>query len=139
ALENVSVFSNATFMQSKISLRQGLASVTNSNRAMVGQAPYMLNGGVTWNTPSGSTSATLLYNTVGPRITDAGELPLPDVKELPRNVVDFSLRFPVVSGLSGRFDARNLLDAKYRIEQGPVTREEYRIGRTVSFGFNWQP
>ena len=139
ALENVSVFTNATFMQSRIALREGLASVTNSNRAMVGQAPYMLNGGVTWNTASGSTSATLLYNTIGPRITDAGELPLPDVKELPRHVVDFSVRFPVVSGLSGRLDARNLLDAKYRIEQGPVTREEYRVGRTVSFGFNWQP
>jgi outer membrane receptor protein involved in Fe transport len=139
ALENVSLFTNATFMQSKISLRQGLASVTNANRAMVGQAPYMVNAGATWTTASGSTSATLLYNTVGARITDAGEVPLPDVKELPRNVVDFSLRFPVAGNFSGRFDAKNLLDAKYRLEQGPVTREEYRVGRTVSLGFNWQP
>jgi outer membrane receptor protein involved in Fe transport len=139
SLENVSLFTNATIMQSRISLRQGLASVTSSNRAMVGQAPYMINTGITWNTMSGSTSATLLYNTVGARIIDAGERPLPDVKELARNVVDFSLRFPLAGGVSGRFDAKNILDAQYRITQGPVTRETYYAGRTFSVGFNWQP
>jgi outer membrane receptor protein involved in Fe transport len=139
ALENVSLFTNATIMQSDITLRPGLVSATNTNRAMVGQAPYMINGGATWNTASGSTSATLLYNVIGPRIVDAGVVPLPDVKELPRQVVDFSLRFPLVKGIAGRFDARNLLDARFRIEQGPVTRESYRTGRIFNFGLNWQP
>jgi TonB-dependent receptor len=139
SLENVTVFSNATLMRSKITLQQGLASVTNENRAMVGQAPYTVNAGATWNTASGSTSATLLFNTVGARIIDAGERPLPDVKELARNVVDFSLRFPVAGNFSGRFDAKNLLDAQYRITQGPVTRETYFAGRTVSLGFTFQP
>lgn len=138
-LENVSLFTNATVMQSKITLRQGLASVTNANRAMVGQAPYMVNAGITWNTTSGSTSATLLFNTVGARIIDAGEKPLPDVKELARNVVDFSLRFPVAGRFSGRVDAKNLLDAQYRITQGPVTRETFFAGRTFSLGFSYQP
>ena len=138
-LENVSVFTNGTFMKSDITLRQGLVSATNPNRAMVGQAPYMLNGGLTWNTASGATSATLLYNVIGPRIVDAGVVPLPDVKELPRQVVDFSFRFPIAGAFAGRFDARNLLDAQYRIEQGPVTRESYYAGRIFSLGFNWQP
>ncbi|MBC7844289.1 MAG: TonB-dependent receptor [Gemmatimonadaceae bacterium] len=139
SLENVTIFSNATIMQSEITLRQGLTSTTNANRAMVGQAPYMVNGGVTWNTSSGSTSATLLYNVIGARIVDAGVVPLPDVKELPRNVLDLSLRFPVVRGLAGRIDARNLLDAQYRTKQGLVTRESYYTGRLFSFGLNWQP
>lgn len=138
-LENVTVFTNATLMKSRIALREGLASVTSADRAMVGQAPYMVNAGVTWNTTSGSTSATLLFNTVGARIIDAGERPLPDVKELTRNTVDFSLRFPVAGNFSGRFDAKNLLDAQYRITQGPVTRESYFTGRTIALGFNWQP
>ena len=139
SLENVTLFSNATLMQSKITLREGLASVTNENRAMVGQAPYTVNAGVTWNTTSGATSATLLFNTVGARIIDAGERPLPDVKELARNVVDFSLKFPVAGRFSGRVDAKNLLDAQYRIRQGPVTRETYFSGRTFSMGFTYQP
>ena len=135
----MTLFSNATLMQSKITLREGLASVTNENRAMVGQAPYTVNAGVTWNTTSGATSATLLFNTVGARIIDAGERPLPDVKELARNVVDFSLKFPVAGRFSGRVDAKNLLDAQYRIKQGPVTRETYFSGRTFSMGFTYQP
>jgi len=139
ALDNVSLFTNATFMQSEITLRQGLASVTSANRAMVGQAPYMINAGATWNSLSGATSATLLFNTVGPRIIDAGVVPLPDVTEQARNLVDFSLRFPVAGNFSGRFDAKNLFDAQFRVTQGPVTRESYYLGRTISLGFNWQP
>ena len=138
-LENVSVFTNATLMRSTITLRQGLASVTSANRAMVGQAPYMVNAGVTWNSDAGSTSATLLFNTIGPRIIDAGVVPLPDVEELARNVVDFSLRFPIAGNFTGRFDAKNLLDAQFRIRQGPVTRESYFLGRTIALGFGWQP
>lgn len=138
-LENVSLFTNATFMQSDITIRQGNASVTNANRPMVGQAPYMVNAGVTWSSTSGALSGTLLYNTVGPRIIDAGVVPLPDTKELPRQVVDFSLRFPIARGFAGRFDAKNLLDAQYRIKQGPVTRESFYVGRTLSVGLNWQP
>jgi TonB-dependent receptor len=138
-LANLSLSANATVMQSEIRIARGTTAATSSNRSMVGQAPYMFNTGLTWASNSGSTSATLLYNVVGARITDAGELPLPDVKELERHVVDFSLRFPVTDALSARVDARNLLDAPYRIMQGPVTRESYNVGRGYSLGLSWRP
>ena len=56
-----------------------------------------------------------------------------------QNVVDFSLKFPVAGRFSGRFDAKNLLDAQYRIKQGSVTRETYFSGRAFSMGFTYQP
>ena len=99
----------------------------------------MFNSGLTWTSNAGSSSATLLYNVVGARITEAGEVPLPDVKERERHVVDFSLRLPVSERISARFDARNLLDAPYRLEQGPITRESYRMGRGYSVGLSWRP
>jgi TonB-dependent receptor len=139
ALANFSVSTNATLMRSEIRIDPTAGSVTSASRSMVGQAPYMFNTGLTWASPLGTTSASILYNVVGARITDAGELPIPDVKEQERHVVDFSLRFPVGERLSGRLDARNLLDAPYRILQGPITREEYRVGRTYSLGFSWRP
>jgi outer membrane receptor protein involved in Fe transport len=139
ALANFSISANATVMQSDIRLAGQSIAVTNSNRPMVGQAPYMFNTGLTWTSNAGSSSATLLYNVVGARITDAGEVPLPDVKERERHIVDFSLRLPVNSRVSARLDARNLLDAPYRFEQGPVTRETYRIGRSYTVGFSWKP
>ena len=74
--------------------------------AMVGQAPYVINAGLTYAPLRGSTSATLLFNRVGERIDAAGDQPLPDVIEQARTALDFSLRFPSVSSLSGRFDAQ---------------------------------
>jgi outer membrane receptor protein involved in Fe transport len=139
-LANLAVAANATLMDSHIRLAEGSSTaVTNSDRAMVGQAPHTVNGSLTWTSNSGAASATLLYGVVGARITDAGEVPLPDVKELERHVVDFAVRLPVGERLSLRLDAKNLLDAPYRLVQGPVTREAYRVGRGYTVGMSWRP
>jgi TonB-dependent receptor len=132
-------FSNVTVMQSSVALDtlQSL-SVTDTKRRLVGQAPYVVNTGLSYSSLSGSTSATLLYNVVGERIVAAGVLPLPNIVEASRNVVDFSLRFPVWGSLAGRVDARNILDARYRFMQGELEREGYNAGRTFSLGFSWR-
>ena len=138
-LEALAVSANATLMRSEIRIAGQSLAVTNDHRRMVGQAPYVVNAGLTWTSPIGTSSASVLYNVVGPRITDAGEVPLPDVVERERHVVDFSVRFPIMDGVQGRFDAKNLLDAAYVMMQGPVTRERYRVGRGFSMGLSWQP
>jgi TonB-dependent receptor len=137
--EPFSFFSNLTLMRSEIDLGANQAAATNPKRRMVGQAPYVLNLGLSYASISGRTSATLLFNRVGDRIEAAGDLPLPDVIQKPRNVMDFSLRFPVVGNLSGRFDARNLLDEPFQTVQGTVTREYWKSGRTFQFGMIWKP
>jgi len=139
ALEPFTLFSNATVMQSTIKLGETTASATNKNRRMVGQAPYVVNAGLTYTSRTGSTSATLLFNRTGERIDAAGDQPLPDVLEQPRNALDISLRFPVVSALSGRFDAKNLLDDPYETVQGSVVRESFRTGRVFQLGLVWRP
>ncbi len=140
ALRPFTLFSNVTLMSSTITLGDSARQAsTNPTRAMVGQAPYVVNAGVTYATRSGGTSATLLFNRVGDRIDAAGDQPLPDVKDLARNVLDVSLRFPIVGALSGRFDARNLLDAPYQTVQGTVTREYWKTGRTIQLGFQYRP
>jgi hypothetical protein len=137
--ESMTGFANVTLMQSSVSLdTAGGLSVTDTQRRLVGQAPYVVNTGLTYSNLSGSTNATLLFNVVGERIVAAGVLPLPNIVEAPRHVVDFSLRFPVLGSLSGRLDARNLLDARYRFMQGNLEREGYNAGRTVSIGFTWR-
>jgi outer membrane receptor protein involved in Fe transport len=94
---------------------------------------------LTYASLSGGTSATLLYNVVGPRITAAGALPLPDIIDKQRHVVDLSLRVPLITDrLSVRADARNLLDARYRIMQGNLVREGFNAGRVISVGMQWK-
>ncbi len=137
-LQSFTAFANATLMRSSIRIDQNSGSITNPERKMVGQAPYVLNAGLTWRHPSADASATLLFNRVGERISEAGEVPLPDVVEEPRNVLDASIAFPLFGGLAARADAKNLLDAPYRITQGGIVREGYRAGRVFSIGFSWK-
>lgn len=135
-LDLITAFTNVTLMQSEINLgaSEAAAANTRENRPMVAQAPYVVNVGLAYASRGGSTSATLLYNRVGERILYASAIPLPDVKEMPRDVLDASLRFPLRRGISGRFDVKNLLDSRYLIAQGAVDREGYRAGRTFTLG-----
>jgi len=137
--EPFSLFSNLTLMRSEIDLGENQSAATNPKRRMVGQAPYVLNVGLAYASQSGGTSATVLFNRVGDRIEAAGDLPLPDVVQQARNVLDLSLRFPVAGALSGRFDAKNLLDEPFETIQGTVTREYWKSGRTFQFGMIWKP
>lgn len=135
----LSVFGNATVMKSSIDITSDrLSSLTNRKRGMVGQAPYVANAGATWSSLSAKTSATVLYNVVGRRITAAGSTPLPDTYENARNGIDASFQSPIFGALSARLDARNLLDSPYEVKQGSVVRERYRSGRVISLGLKWQ-
>ncbi len=137
--ESLTGFGNVTLMSSTVDLDTlGGLTVTDQSRRLVGQAPFVINAGLTYSSLSGRTNATLLYNVVGDRITAAGVVPLPNIVEKSRNVIDLSLRFPVLGALSGRIDARNLLDARYRFMQGNLEREGFNAGRTFSMGFSWK-
>ena len=134
-----SVFANATLMRSEI--RPGndsISSLTSAERPMVGQSPYIVNAGFIYTSPGG-VSATLLYNVAGRRILEAGSFPLPDTYEEARQVVDASFQAPLGGRLTFKFDAKNLLDAEYRVTQGSVTRHGYTTGRSFAAGLSWQP
>lgn len=138
-LETFTAFANATIMDSRIRIGREASSQTSTERAMVGQAPYVVNAGLTWAPGAGTTSATLLYNTVGRRIVNAGEVPLPDVYEERRDVLDLSFRTTLPGGLGLKLDAKNLLDAPWDLTQGDVVRESYRTGRSIGIGLSWRP
>jgi hypothetical protein len=138
-LGEMTLFANTTLMHSRITPgNDNIASLSSKNRPMVGQAEYVVNGGVSYNGYSGF-SATVLYNVVGPRITEAGTTDIPDAYERERHVVDLSLRAPLAYHTSLKLDAKNLLDSPVHIDQGGVTRLRYRTGRMLSVGITWEP
>jgi outer membrane receptor protein involved in Fe transport len=138
ALAPLTVFANTTLMQSQITPgNTDISSLTSSERPMVGQAEYVVNGGLTYGN-GGGLSATALYNVVGARIVEAGTQPFPDAYEQARHVVDLSIQFPLISGTSLKLDAKNLLDSPYEIMQGGVLRSRYKAGRVLALGASWQ-
>ena len=138
SLEALSGFVNATVMKSEIRLPEDGLAQTSRTRAMVGQAPYVLNAGLTWAPAESGQSATLLYNVVGEKIHSAAEAPLPEVRERARHNLDLSLRFALSRRLSAKLDAKNLLDSPVELRQGTVTRDTYRTGRGFAAGLSWQ-
>jgi outer membrane receptor protein involved in Fe transport len=136
SLTALTLFANTTLMQSEIT--PGDSVLTSAQRPMVGQAEYIVNGGLTYAGPGGF-NATALYNVVGARILEAGARPFPDAYEQARHVVDLSVMVPVFASTSIRLDAKNVLDAPYRVHQGGITRLRYKAGRVFSFGASWNP
>jgi len=132
-------FANVTVMQSDITPgNTGLSALTRDNRPMVGQSEYVVNGGLTFAT-DGGLSATALYNVVGPRILEAGTGGLPDAYEEARHLVDVALQIPLGRQLGLKLEGKNLLDSPYRLTQGDVLRQRWKLGRSIGFGFTWQP
>jgi hypothetical protein len=137
-LRDFNFFTNTTLMKSRITPgNEGISSLTNKDRPMVGQSEYVVNAGLGYSSRAGGWFGTLLYNVAGKRIVEAGSGGLPDAYEQPRHIVDASLQLPVVASVSLKLDAKNLLDAPYRMTQGDVVRWRYTSGRLFQFAFTW--
>jgi outer membrane receptor protein involved in Fe transport len=54
-------------------------------------------------------------------------------------MLDVALRIPLISAVSMKLDAKNLLDARFEVTQGGVVRHRYHSGRTYGIGFSWSP
>ena len=134
-LEPFSLFTNVTVMRSRVRTgREG-----DADRAMVGQAPYVANAGLTYAAEENGLSATVLYNVVGKRIVNAraSGSQVRNVVERPRNMLDLSIRFPLPGNAAGKLDFKNVLDAPHEVVQGPIVREFHRSGRSLSAGVSW--
>lgn len=138
SLTPVTAFTNVTLIKSDINTSNSqLSALTNDSRPMVGQAPYVVNAGLAYANSSANTTATLLYNVVGKRIVYAAVAPLNvDTYEQPRQMLDFSLRFPLRAGVTAKFDAKNLFDSAFEEQQGDVVRYRYTTGRVFNLGVN---
>jgi TonB-dependent receptor len=135
----LSAFANTTLMTSDITPgNSGISALTRDNRPMVGQSQYVVNGGVTFTT-DGGFSATGLYNVVGRRILEAGTGGLPDAYEEARHLIDAAVQVPLGRHLGVKLEAKNLLDSPYRLTQGDVLRQRWKLGRSFGFAFSWQP
>ena len=106
---------------------------------MVGQSPYVVNAGLTYQSTGGSFSATVLYNALGRRVAEAGASGLPDTYEEARQVFDASVQASLFQQLTLKVDGKNLLNSRYLWTQGGVIRQSYLTGRSVSVGLAWHP
>ncbi len=110
------LYANAAWIKSEVSIdttQEGTVILSSTNRAMVGQSPYLYNIKLTHERDWGrwSTLNGLLYNVAGERIHDLGADGIPDTYEEPYHSLDFLGKYTW-----GRhqfdFKIRNLLNSR---------------------------
>jgi TonB-dependent receptor len=127
---------NYTYVNSKIELEPFQTNVlTTLSRPLAGTSKHLANA--LFEARVAGSSARLLFNYFGDRISDVGSLGLPEIIEVGRPTLDFVFQ-QRIGRLSLRFAADNLTDQDVRFEQGGELQQLYRLGRTISlqFGFS---
>ncbi|MCB9306660.1 MAG: TonB-dependent receptor [Lewinellaceae bacterium] len=87
--ESLVFFTNAAVIRSKINLEG--AGAYDTDRALQGQSPYIVNVGLSHNWVHTGLNTTLVYNIIGDRVAQVGTDGYADIYERHRNLLDFQL------------------------------------------------
>jgi hypothetical protein len=97
-----------------------------STRALQGQAPWMVNLSLRWESIDWGLSATVLYNRIGRRLVTVAENRAFNVYEEPRHLLDAAITSDLSERLKLKISAKNILaewqDMVWDVDQGPGTR-----------------
>ena len=140
-----SIGANATIIKSNVEL--GAAAVgQNPDRPMMGQSPFAINAGLYYNDTKNKLQANIQYNIIGQRLYAVGTDGTPDVYELPRNILDFTIskgfgkHFEVKAGVQDIFNQKTILrqdaDGNGKVESKDETVLSFKRGSVFSLGIN---
>jgi hypothetical protein len=121
---------------------QDVNADTKKTTALFGQAPYVINAILEYNSSASGVSGALSYNVQGAKLVVVSKVPgLPDIYELPRHMVDFKLSKNLGKHFSASFKIRNILDAKnvrsYDFDDWAMDYSSYRSGTDYSLGITY--
>jgi len=121
------------------------------DRAMFGQAPYIINGMLSYTADSLGLTATIGYNVQGPKLVLVDLLPQnPYVYEMPRHTIDIKLSKTLGKHFTASFTIRDLLNApirrEYRTQQGKkidtdlkdLNYDKFRYGTNFILGISYK-
>ena len=134
--------SNLTLISSRIRVEQ-TTDRGNSEHALVGQAPFLLNVGLTWASASGRTEVTVLSATTGDRLKELNVTNVNGVGDGIPNLVtrgmttlDATAAFTPFRGTRLKLAASNLLDRPVQEFVGPLEMRRWQTGRSFSLSFS---
>ena len=142
-VSDLELTTNASYVQSEVKgiiAPEGVpASITNANRALQGQSPFVINAALQWEHYRWGTFR-MLYNTSGRTIVAAGANGLPDIYAERRDQLDFVWINQVDSfgvPLKLKFAAENITNDDYLETQEPFVTAQYYSGVSFSLGFSY--
>lgn len=146
-INNLSISVNASYIYSRVSLGEQATNQV-AKRPLMGQSPYIINGGFFYDNEKSGIQASVLYNLIGPRIFAVGADGNPDIYEMPRHVIDASLTKTINKHWDVRVGVRDALNAAFifmqdanldnKINAQDETIMRYQVGSAVSMGINYK-
>lgn len=145
--KNLGVVLNGTLVRSEVDLGSQAVGEKRT-RPMMGQSPYVANAGVYFEQKENALRASILWNVFGKRLFAVGNALFPDIYEMPRNSLDFT----VSKGLGKHFEVKagvqDILNQRMRLVQdsdndGVVGTNDdeflsFRRGQYVSAGLSYK-
>jgi outer membrane receptor protein involved in Fe transport len=133
------VQSEAMLTAEELSAKRQFFPNISSTRALYDQSPYIVNLDLTYNNLRIGTTASIVYNIVGPRIA-LTKLNTEDVYEQAAPTLDFVLSQRLARHMTVKFSAKNLLDPKIERTYGKNSNliySSYRRGLTFGLTLNY--
>jgi TonB-dependent receptor len=130
SLKDLTVIGNLTLARSQIELDpEQLSSVTNLERPMVNQAPYVFNLSIDYTGADNGFSARLLGNILGPRIVEVGTNGLDDAYAQPTPTLDATVSKEIGKHFNVKLNATNILNRPIIVTLGKESRADREMTR----------
>ena len=139
ALRDFYFTGNVALIRSEIRLdTEGTSfDVTNAERPLQGQSPYMLNLQLEYDNPDSGTMIALLFNEYGRRITSAGATGQADQYEEPYRQVDLVCSQKLGAGFKLKMKGQNLMNYVRRETKDGQEVTSMRKGINLGFAISW--
>jgi hypothetical protein len=136
-LERTFISGNVAVVASRVKLDEGSGIQTSDERALQGQAPWVVNVQMGWDWAERGHSVWLSYNVAGPSIFEVGALGSPDIYDQSVHRLDLTGQVGLGRGMFLRLRARNLADQAVVRTQGDIELERVREGVSFLGTFGW--
>lgn len=146
-IKDLRIGANASFMYTNVKLPEGEGIYTESQRALQGASPYLVNADLSYAPRFGTDKQlimALVYNLQGPRIHTVGIYGLGDVKQDALHTLDFVATYQINEHFSVKAEVKDLLNSTIRFKQDvpeagkKVTVESFQPGTGAEIGFSYR-
>ena len=145
-LKDLSVYSNASLINSKVNLEHFIGS--GGDRPLQGQSPYIVNFGMFYQNVKKDFNINLSYNLIGSRIYIVGNVQEPSVWEKGRNVLDLQFAKTFKDDkIEIKLNIKDILDqdlvyfqdlnSNRKFDNSDNNWQQINFGQTVSLSFKY--
>lgn len=152
-VKNLEFRANLTFTESRTQFTQTILQLENGiknyipiedvTRPMFGQAPYVLNGMLNYTSDTLGLTATVSYNRQGRRLVIANGFGIPDVYEVPRDMIDIKVSKNLGKHWILSITARDILNTAIRrtynfTDGNRIDFDSFRYGTFYQFAVQYR-